>query len=132
MPLKSSKRNCIHTCTYMYKHVDTTRASLVCSHPFLCLLHHWYWYTLHTWLVLTIALAAGAIFSSKLPALMGMYCKIYPQLYWNFISQSLPVELDLYGKILPSWLSNTGDLNFNIIMFSNWESLIITGCLKIC
>ena len=26
-----------------------------------------------------------------------------------------------YGKILPSRLSNTREINFNIIMFSNWE-----------
>ena len=26
-----------------------------------------------------------------------------------------------YGKIVPSRLSNTGDLNFIIILFSNWE-----------
>ena len=26
-----------------------------------------------------------------------------------------------YGKILPSWLRNMEELNFNITMFSNWE-----------
>ena len=26
-----------------------------------------------------------------------------------------------YGKILPSRLTNTGEVNFNIIMFSKWE-----------
>ena len=30
-----------------------------------------------------------------------------------------------YGKILPSRLSNTGELNFNIIMLSNWECIRI-------
>ena len=30
-----------------------------------------------------------------------------------------------YGKILPSRLSNTGELNFNIIMFSNRECLVL-------
>ena len=30
-----------------------------------------------------------------------------------------------YGKILPSRLSNTWEVNFNIIMFSNWESIRI-------
>ena len=48
-------------------------------------------------LILRIALVAGAIFSSILPALLGVYCKINPHL-----SSTPPVELDLYGKILPS------------------------------
>ena len=30
-------------------------------------------------------------------------------------------------KILPSWFSNTGKLNFNIIMFSNWECPVIVS-----
>ena len=63
---------------------------------------------------------------------LGIYFPVYSQLYWEWtvkytpsstgsiFSSTLP-ELDLYGKILPSWLSNTGELNFNIIMFSNWE-----------
>ena len=29
-----------------------------------------------------------------------------------------------YGKISPSRLSNTGELNFNIIMLSNWECTV--------
>ena len=46
----------------------------------------------------------------------------------RFISSTLPLELNLYKKILPSWLTNTGELNINIIMFSNWEWLI--SCLR--
>ena len=41
-------------------------------------------------LILRIALAAGAIFSSILPALLGVYWKIYPQLYWEYILQYTP------------------------------------------
>ena len=29
-----------------------------------------------------------------------------------------------YRKLLTSWLSNTDELNFNIIMFSSWECII--------
>ena len=36
-------------------------------------------------LILCIALAAGAIFSSTLQALLGVYWKIRPQLYWEYI-----------------------------------------------
>ena len=31
-----------------------------------------------------------------------------------------------YGKIFPSRLSNTEELNFNNIMFSNWECFVST------
>ena len=34
-------------------------------------------------LILRIALAAGAIFSNILPALLGVYRKIYHHLYWE-------------------------------------------------
>ena len=53
-------------------------------------------------LILRIALAAKAIFFIILPALLGVYCKIYPPLYWDYIFQYTPVELDLYKKIFPS------------------------------
>ena len=45
----------------------------------------------------------------------------HSQLQFQYCPSSivLPIKLDLYEKILPSWLSNTGELNFNIIMFSN-------------
>ena len=64
---------------------------------------------------------------------LGLYFPVYSQLYWkctgkytagsagSIFSSPLPVELDLYGKILPSGLSNTGlteELNFNRIIFS--------------
>ena len=39
----------------------------------------------------------------------------------SIFSSTLLVELDLYEKILPRGLSNTGELNFNIIIFSNEE-----------
>ena len=38
-------------------------------------------------LILLIALAAGAIFSSILTALLVVYWKIYPKLYWEYILQ---------------------------------------------
>ena len=41
-------------------------------------------------LILRIALAAGAIFSSIFPALLGVYWKMYPQLYWEYIFQYTP------------------------------------------
>ena len=41
-------------------------------------------------LMLHIAVAAGAIFSSILLALLGVYWKIYPQLYWEYIFQYTP------------------------------------------
>ena len=41
-------------------------------------------------LILCNALAAGAIFSSILPALLGVYFKIYPQLYWEYFFQHTP------------------------------------------
>ena len=53
-------------------------------------------------LILRIVLAAGALFSSILPALLGVYWKIQPRLYWEQIYSTLPVELDQYLKILPS------------------------------
>ena len=33
-----------------------------------------------------------------------------------------------YGKIFPRWLSNTRELNFNSIMFSNWECSVQQLC----
>ena len=62
----------------------------------------------------------------KLLGHLGLYLPEYSQLYWecsgkytpsstgSIFHSTLPVELDLYGKILLSWLSNTGKLNFNI------------------
>jgi hypothetical protein len=35
-----------------------------------------------------------------------------------------------YGELLPSRLSNAGELNFNIIMFSNWEWPVMTQSSK--
>ena len=44
---------------------------------------------------------------------------------WRSILAELILHIALtagqYGKVLPSRLSTTGDLNFNIIIFSNWE-----------
>ena len=41
-------------------------------------------------LIPCIALAAGAIFSSIMTALLGVNCKINPQLYWEYILQYNP------------------------------------------
>ena len=41
-------------------------------------------------LILLITLSAGAIFSSILAALLGVYWKIYSQLYWEHIFQYTP------------------------------------------
>ena len=54
-------------------------------------------------LILCITMAAGAIFSSILLALLGVYWKIYPHFYWKYIFQyTSSVELDLYGILLHS------------------------------
>ena len=53
-------------------------------------------------LILRIALAAAAIFSSTLPALLGMYCKYTPSSTESIFSSTIPVELNLYGEILLS------------------------------
>ena len=37
-----------------------------------------------------------------------------------------------YGNIFPSRLSNTGELNFNIIMFSNWECIVLYFSVLYC
>ena len=61
-------------------------------------------------LILRITLAAGAIFSSKLPALLRVYWKIYPQLYWEYIfqytfSRAGPIQeninqlIEQYGRV---------------------------------
>ena len=48
---------------------------------------------------------------------------------WRSIREELILHIALstgqYGKILPSWLRNTGDLNFNITMFSNCERTVL-------
>ena len=44
-------------------------------------------------LILGIALAAGAIFSSILPALRGVHLKTYPKLYWEYILQIILIAL---------------------------------------
>ena len=49
-------------------------------------------------LVLRIALAARAIFSSILPALMGVYWKILPELYWECILQYTPSRAEPYYR----------------------------------
>ena len=75
----------------------------------------------------SIALASGAIFSGKLYWMCtGKYT---PSFTGSIFSSTLQVELDLYRKILPSELSNTGELNFNIVIVSNleWTSL----CIKV-
>ena len=57
---------------------------------------------------------------------------------WRSILEELILRIaptaGQYGKILPSRLSNTGDLNFNIIMFSIWEWNIMWEVLhwKLC
>ena len=78
-------------------------------------------------LILHIALASGALFSSIFLALLGVYSEnIAPALLGIYIYSTLPVELDDYWKILPCWLNNAGGLSFNIIMFNNWK---LTGPL---
>ena len=49
-------------------------------------------------LILCIALAAWTIFSNILPAPLGIYCKIYPQLYWEYIFQYSPSRAGPIGE----------------------------------
>ena len=48
-------------------------------------------------MIFRIALAAEALFSSIHPALLGVYWKIYPQLYWENVfhyttSRAIPIQ----------------------------------------
>ena len=89
-------------------------------------------------------------FNNNIPYLRVIYCIrlyfiVYPDLSHNTDILTYDSSIDLpkrsmleelilrialtawqYGKILPSWWSNTGELNFNIIMFSNWECDVST------
>ena len=49
---------------------------------------------------------------------------VFPPLLLR-LTQYTPSRAGLIRKILPSWLSNTGELNFNIKMFSNWECVVL-------
>ena len=54
--------------------------------------------------------------------------------HWRSILEELILRIaptaGQYWKILPSRLSNTGELNFNIIMFSNWKWPVMTQLKK--
>ena len=45
---------------------------------------------------------------------------------WEELLLRIAPTAGQYGEILPSRLSNAGELNFNIIMFSNWEQPVMT------
>ena len=44
---------------------------------------------------------------------------------WEEFILRIALTAGVYGKILRSRLSNTGELNFNIIMFINWECPVL-------
>ena len=52
----------------------------------------------------------------------------------NIDSRILPIAATAgqYGKILPSRVSNSGELNFNIIMFSHWECNVLHWSIVQC
>ena len=68
---------------------------------------------------------------------LELYFAVDSQLYWectgkytpsstgSIFSNTFAVELDLYGKIKPSSFSNTEEMNFIILMFSNWEWIML-------
>ena len=82
--------------------------------PVLCFLGEKYWESWFSLLLWTLR-QYFPVYSQSNGECTGKYT---PSSTGSIFYSTLPVELDLYGKIIPTWLRNTGELCFNIIMFS--------------
>ena len=76
-------------------------------------------------LILRFALAPWVIFSSKLPAVLGVSWKVYPQLYWEYIFQFTPRGAGPIRENITKLIEDYGELNFNIIMCSPSNMLLL-------
>ena len=70
------------------------------------------WRAIFEQLILLFALAAGAKFSSILPALLGVYWKIYPQLHWEYIFQYTPSRAGPIWENITQWIEQYWTVEF--------------------